>query len=38
MKLGKERVVEGIPARLLGLLAMTPLPLALLVGLGWGIY
>jgi hypothetical protein len=32
MKLSAGRVVEGTPARLLGLLALVPLPLALVVG------
>ncbi len=31
------KVVEGIPARLLGLIAMTPFPLALMVGIAFAI-
>jgi hypothetical protein len=35
MTLTKTKVVEGVPARLLGLLALTPLPIAILVGIGF---
>lgn len=37
MKLSANKVVEGWPARLLGLLALVPLPLCLLIGLVFGI-
>lgn len=33
MQISKTKVVVGVPARLLGLLGLTPLPLAILVGL-----
>jgi hypothetical protein len=32
MQISKQKIVVGIPARLLGILGLTPLPLALLVG------
>jgi hypothetical protein len=35
MTLSKAKVVHGIPARLLGLLALTPLPVVLVVGVGY---
>jgi hypothetical protein len=37
MKLSAGRVVEGTPARLLGLLALLPLPLCVVVGLIYGV-
>lgn len=36
MKFGENKVVEGLGARLLGLLAMAPLPLAFTVGFVYG--
>lgn len=33
MTISKTKVVEGLPARLLGLLALTPLPVVLVVGI-----
>src|SRR4051812_13151875 len=33
LTISKTKVVEGLPARLLGLLALTPLPIAILVGI-----
>ncbi len=37
MTISKTRAVEGVPARLLGLIAMTPLPIVLLVGVVIGV-
>lgn len=35
MTLGKNRVVLGIPARMLGMLALAPLPVAFVLGVGY---
>ena len=37
MTLSKTKVVVGAPARLLGLLALTPLPLAFMIGFVYAI-
>jgi hypothetical protein len=38
MKVSAGRVVEGTPARLIGFLALLPLPLCFAVGLIYGVY
>jgi hypothetical protein len=37
LTISKTKVVEGIPARLLGLLALTPIPVVIAVGLAYTI-
>jgi hypothetical protein len=37
MTLTKSKVVEGVPARLIGMLALTPLPVAFLIGVAYAI-
>ena len=37
MNMGKNKVVLGLPARLIGLIGLVPLPLSLLVGVVFGI-
>jgi len=37
LQLGKDKVVEGLSARLLGIVAMSALPIAFLTGILWAL-